>query len=78
MILRCGSPEDTGNGTPPGNKDSEGSESDMNRLGATAGLMAQANADQGVEGIHESDFRTAEAFGKRVAEAALRWVKGAA
>ena len=35
--------------------------------------MAQANADQGVEGIAASDFRTMEALGKRVAEAALRW-----
>ncbi|MGL4231141.1 MAG: flavodoxin family protein [Casimicrobium sp.] len=64
-----------GNAVPPGNKDSKGSEADMNRLGAAAGLMAQGNADQGVEGIHESDFRTAEAFGKRVAEATKRWNK---
>ena len=35
--------------------------------------MAQANADQGVEGIGTSEFRTAQALGKRVAEAALRW-----
>jgi NAD(P)H dehydrogenase (quinone) len=64
-----------GNGVPPGNKDSKGSEADLNRLGAASGLMAQANADQGVEGIHESDFRTAEAFGKRVADVTARWVK---
>ncbi len=64
-----------GNDVPPGNKDSKGSEADLNRLGAAAGLMAQANADQGVEGIHESDFRTAEAFGKRVAVTTARWVK---
>jgi hypothetical protein len=35
--------------------------------------MAQANADQGIEGIAASDFRTMEALGKRVAEAAVRW-----
>ena len=35
--------------------------------------MAQANADQGNEGIGASEFRTAQALGKRVAEAALRW-----
>ena len=64
-----------GNDVPPGNKDSKGSEADMNRLGASAGLMAQGNADQGAEGIHESDFRTAEAFGKRVAVAAARWTR---
>jgi NAD(P)H dehydrogenase (quinone) len=59
----------------PGNNSSKGSEADLNRLGASAGLMAQGNSDQGVEGIHESDFRTAEAFGKRVAEATARWNK---
>jgi NAD(P)H dehydrogenase (quinone) len=60
---------------PPGNKDSKGSEADMNRLGSSVGMMAQGNADQGVEGIHESDFRTAEAFGKRIADATKRWTK---
>ena len=46
---------------------------DLNRLGASVGAMAQANADQGSEGIAASDFRTMEALGKRVAEAAQRW-----
>jgi NAD(P)H dehydrogenase (quinone) len=64
-----------GAGLPPGNKDSKGSEADLNRLGSSVGLMAQGNADQGAEGIHESDFRTAEAFGKRIAEATARWNK---
>jgi len=36
------------------------------------------HADQGVEGIAASDFRTMEALGKRVAEAAQRWREGAA
>jgi hypothetical protein len=35
--------------------------------------MAQANADQGIEGIAASDFRTMNALGRRVAEAAQRW-----
>jgi hypothetical protein len=35
--------------------------------------MAQANADQGNEGIGPSELRTAQALGQRVAEAALRW-----
>ena len=62
-----------GLGLPPGNNHSKGSPEDLNRTGASIGLMAQANADQGVEGIGPSEFRTAEALGKRVAEAAQRW-----
>jgi len=62
-----------GLGLPPGNNHSKGSIEDLNRLGASVGAMAQANADQGVEGIAASDFRTMNALGKRVAEAAQRW-----
>ena len=62
-----------GLGLPPGFNHSKGSAEDLNRLGASVGAMAQANADQGVEGIAASDFRTMEALGRRVAEAALRW-----
>ena len=62
-----------GLGLPPGNNHSKGSADDLNRTGASIGLMAQAHADQGVEGIGASEFRTAESLGKRVAEAALRW-----
>lgn len=62
-----------GLGLPPGNNHSKGSSDDLNRTGASIGLMAQAHADQGVEGIGASEFRTAEQFGKRVAEAAQRW-----
>lgn len=64
-----------GLGLMPGNNSSKGSDADLNRMGSYDGLAAQGNADQGVEGIHESDFRTAEALGKRVADAAARWVK---
>ena len=62
-----------GLGLPPGNNHSKGSSDDLNRTGASLGLMAQANADQGIEGIGPSEFNTARALGKRVAEAALRW-----
>ena len=62
-----------GLGLAPGNNHSKGSADDLNRTGASLGVMAQANADQGNEGIGASEFRTARALGKRVAEAALRW-----
>ena len=61
-------------GTLPGNNNSQGSIEDINRLGSTLGLMAQANADQGADVTPPaSDHRTAELFGARVAEAAKRW-----
>jgi multimeric flavodoxin WrbA len=62
-----------GLGLAPGNNHSKGSNDDLNRTGASIGVMAQANADQGNEGIGASEFRTAQALGKRVAEAAVRW-----
>jgi len=62
-----------GLGLPPGNNSSKGSVADLNRVGASIGAMGQANADQGVEGIGASDFKTFEALGRRVAEAARRW-----
>ncbi len=62
-----------GLGLPPGNNSSKGSSDDLNRTGASLGVMAQANADQGTEGIAASELRTMEALGRRVAEAALRW-----
>jgi NAD(P)H dehydrogenase (quinone) len=62
-----------GLGLPPGNNHSKGSIDDLNRTGASIGLMAQAHGDQGVEGIGASEFRTAELLGKRVAEATQRW-----
>jgi NAD(P)H dehydrogenase (quinone) len=62
-----------GLGLAPGNNHSKGSVDDLNRTGASLGVMAQANADQGNEGIGQSEFATAQALGKRVAEAALRW-----
>ena len=40
-----------GLGLPPGYNHSKGSVEDLNRLGASVGAMAQANVDQGIEGI---------------------------
>jgi NAD(P)H dehydrogenase (quinone) len=62
-----------GLGLPVGYNHSKGSPDDLNRTGASLGLMAQAHADQGNEGIGQSEFATARSLGKRVAEAALRW-----
>jgi NAD(P)H dehydrogenase (quinone) len=59
-------------GLLPGNNSSKGSIEDLNRVGSCSGLMVQANGDQGIEGIPESDFKTAEHLGKRVAEQAVR------
>jgi len=51
----------------------------LNRLGSWLGAMAQSNVDQGPAlAPPESDRRTAEHLGRRVAEAALRWRAGAA
>lgn len=61
-----------GLGMMPGNNNSQGSVNDLNRLGSFSGAMAQANADQGADAMLDSDLKTAEALGKRVAETALR------
>ena len=66
-----------GNDLLPGNNNSNGSVEDLNRLGSFLGAMAQANADQGAEvAPPAADRKTAEHLGKRVAEAAQRWVRG--
>ena len=61
-----------GLGMLPGNNNSQGSVNDLNRLGSFSGAMAQANSDQGADAMLESDLKTSEALGKRVAETALR------
>jgi NAD(P)H dehydrogenase (quinone) len=69
----------TGNSILPGNNSSTGSTEDDNRLGSFLGLMTQSNADEGPDvAPPRSDRRTAELFGKRVAEVAARWASGAA
>ena len=62
-----------GLGLPGGNNSSTGSPQDLNRLGSWMGAMAQSNTDQGIEGIAQSDLRTAAHLGERIARAALSW-----
>jgi NAD(P)H dehydrogenase (quinone) len=59
-------------GLPPGNNSSKGSVDDLNRLGSFLGAMSQSNADQGADAMRESDLKTAEHLGQRVAQTALR------
>jgi NAD(P)H dehydrogenase (quinone) len=60
----------------PGNNSSAGSESDVNRLGASVGAMAQSNADEGADVVPpESDLKTAFLLGERVAQCTKRWNK---
>jgi NAD(P)H dehydrogenase (quinone) len=51
-----------------GNNSSAGSEDALNRLGVWLGAAAQSNVDEGPELMRESDLRTGEHLGKRVAE----------
>lgn len=63
-----------GLGQMPGNNHSGGSVEDLNRIGASLGLMAQSNVDEGPDTAPiASDRETARKFGERVAEAAVRW-----
>lgn len=49
----------------------------LNRAGHYSGLATQALSDQPAEEAPKApDLETAELFGKRVAEATLRWVRG--
>jgi hypothetical protein len=57
-----------GLGMMPGNNSSKGSIEDLNRLGSSTGLLTQSGVDQGAEAIPASDLRTAEHFGRRIAE----------
>lgn len=64
-------------GLPPGNNSSTGSEEDLNRLGFFLGAAAQSNADQGADvAPSQSDLRTAEHLGARVAQVALQFARG--
>lgn len=59
---------------PPGNGTSEGSDENMNRLGASMGAMAQSLGDLGPDvAPPTSDQKTAHHYGSRIASAALRW-----
>ncbi len=57
----------------PGNNNSKGSVDDLNRLGSFSGAMAQANADQGADGMLQSDLDTSALLGERVAKTLLRF-----
>lgn len=60
-------------GLMPGNNNSKGSVSDLNRLGSFLGAMAQSNADEGPEkGPIASDLETAKHLGRRVATLAAQ------
>ncbi|HEY8460336.1 MAG TPA: flavodoxin family protein [Blastocatellia bacterium] len=64
-------------GLPPGNNSTTGSEEDMNRLCFWLGAGAQSNTDQGSDlAPPESDLRTAEHLGRRVAETTLQFMRG--
>ncbi len=57
----------------PGNNSSQGSVDDLNRLGSVIGAMAQSNSDAPPElAPIESDRKTAEHLGQRVASLAAR------
>lgn len=67
-----------GLGLHPGNNNSKGSLEDLNRLGGFAGAYAQSNIDEGPDVVPPAtDRRTAAHLGRRVAEATLRWTRGA-
>lgn len=66
-----------GQALPAGWNTSTGSPNDANRLGYRLGAAAQANIDQGPEGMLASDLATATEHGRRVAELATRMRQGA-
>lgn len=66
-----------GLGIHPGNNSSKGSVEDLNRLGGFGGAFAQSNVDEGPDAVPAADRKTAQHLGKRVAEAATRWTRGA-
>ncbi len=64
-------------GMMPGFNKKGSTAEDLNRVGSSIGLMTQSNIDEGPDTAPAaSDRKTAELFGRRVAEAAIRWRKG--
>lgn len=63
----------SGLGLLPGNNSSKGSVNDLNRLGSSTGSLTQSNADQGADAIPQSDIKTAEHLGRRVALITLQF-----
>lgn len=66
-----------GQAVPAGWNTTAGSPDDANRLGYRLGAAAQANIDQGPEGMLASDLATATEHGRRVADLAMRMRQGA-
>ncbi len=63
----------------PGNNSSKGSVEDLNRLGSFVGAMAQSNADEGPDvAPPRADRKTAERYGRRIAEVARDWSRSRA
>ncbi|WP_243315965.1 flavodoxin family protein [Geothrix paludis] len=60
-----------------GTADLPGSEEGINRLGSFSGLMAQAGQVAPEVEPNEADRRSAMRLGQRLAEASVRWAKGA-
>lgn len=65
-----------GLGLPPTYAGTVPEEGDTNRLGSHLGAMAQSAP--GAPGVPDSDLATAAHLGRRVAQAARRWARGAA
>ena len=63
----------TGLGLLPGNNSSKGSVHDLNRLGSSTGALTQSNVDQSADAILDSELKTAEHLGRRVALVALQF-----
>ena len=64
-------------GLVPGNLSRDPAKAELNRLGSFMGAMAQSNFNEKCDTAPpECDCQTAEYLGKRVAEAAIRWVRG--
>ncbi len=64
-----------GLGVLPGNNSSKGSVNDLNRLGSSTGALTQSNADQGADAIIDSELKTAEHLGRRVALVTLQFAR---
>lgn len=65
-----------GTGMMPANHSTNG-RTDLNWIGAFSGAMAVSHADVGPDQAPpEGDLATARAFGERVAQTALKWIKG--
>jgi multimeric flavodoxin WrbA len=68
-----------GLGLYPGWSSSDSSIEDLNRLGGYLGAMAQSDDDLTAEKVPpDTDLRTAEALGARVARVTLQHLRGAA